>query len=356
LPEHAAKAMAHAGLYRSAAPRCVGGGECEPAEQIEVIETIAAADGAAGWNLMIGIEVMGFLAAAVPRDIATALFADPGLIVSGSLNPLGVATPVSGGFRVTGRWTFGSGCDNAHFFWGQCQVRDEAGNSPTDGSPALREALIPREDFEIVDTWHVSGLRGSGSHDVAVVDAFVPEESMTAVMFRPLFESGTLYRLPPFSRLAYNKVGVSTGIARGALDHFKELATTHQRRLSGKPLRERADVQHNVAAAETALGSGRAFVLDAVGELWKTVAAGDEPSHAQRAMVHLACSNAATSAIRAVDLVCEVAGTAANSADHPLERCQRDVRVVPQHMTVSTQWNTAAARILLGMDSDSLLF
>jgi alkylation response protein AidB-like acyl-CoA dehydrogenase len=299
---------------------------------------------------------MGFLAAALPREIASELFSDPGLIISGALNPLGIATPVPGGYRVTGQWPFASGCQNSQFFWGQCQVRDENDNPPTDGTPALREALLSRDDFEIIDTWNVSGLRGSGSHDVAAVDVFVPEERMTAVMFTPLNETGTLYRLPPFSRLAYNKVGVSTGIARAAIDHFMTLARTHKRRFSGVPLRERPDVQRNVAAAETTLRSARAFVFDAVGELWDAVDAGSEPSHEQRALVHLACSNAATSSIRVVDLVCEVAGTAANLASNPLERCQRDVRVIPQHITVSPQWNDAAARILMGMESDSLLF
>ncbi len=191
LPAPAAEAMARAGLYRVAAPRRVGGAECEPAAQIEIIETIAAADGSLGWNLMIGIEVMGFLGAVLERDLGSKLFADPALIVSGALNPVGVATPVAGGYRVTGQWPFASGCHNADYFWGQCQVRDEQGNPATDGSPSVREALLSRDEFEILDTWHVSGLRGSGSHDVAANDVFVPDERMTAVMFEPIQEEGT---------------------------------------------------------------------------------------------------------------------------------------------------------------------
>jgi alkylation response protein AidB-like acyl-CoA dehydrogenase len=356
LPEDVARAMALVGLHRIAAPRRVGGGECEPREQLETIETISAADGAAGWNLMIGIEVAGFLGASLPEEVAAKVFSDPSLIVAGALNPMGVAVPVPGGFRVSGQWPFASGCHNAHYFWGQCHVRDESGQPFDDGRPALREALVSRDDFEILDTWHVSGLRGSGSHDVKVVDVFVPEEHMTAVLFTPPRETGTLFRLPPFSRLAYNKVGVSTGIARAAIDHFAEFGARHIRRFGSAPLRERSDVQRNVAEAETTLRSARAFVLEAIDELWQVVDAGDEPSHRSRALVHLACSNAAASAARAVDLVCEVAGTASNSNSNPLSRRQRDVRVIPQHITVSPQWNDAAARILLGMESDSFLF
>lgn len=356
LPQPAAEAMARAGLYRVAAPRRVGGAECEPAEQIGTIETIAAADGSVGWNLMIGIEVMGFLGAALKPDVASKLFADPDLIVSGALNPVGVATPVPGGYRVTGQWPFASGCHNAQYFWGQCQVRDQDGNPPPAGAPQLREALLSRDEFEILDTWHVSGMRGSGSHDVAANDVFVPDERMTAVLFEPTQEEGTLFRLPPFTRLAYNKVGVSFGIARSAIDRFVELASTHRRRASGVALRERPDVQVAVAEAETRLRSARAFVLDAVGQVWDFTAAGRESTSEQRALVHLACSNAATQSIRAVDLVCEVAGTSAIFESGPLERCQRDVRVVPQHITVSPQWNASAGRVLLGMPSGSLLF
>jgi alkylation response protein AidB-like acyl-CoA dehydrogenase len=356
LPQRAAEAMARAGLYRVAAPRRVGGAECEPAEQIETIETIAAADGSVGWNLMIGIEVMGFLGAALERDVSSKLFADPDLIVSGALNPVGVATPVAGGYRVTGQWPFASGCHNAQYFWGQCQVRDEDGNPPPTGAPQLREALLSRNEFEILDTWNVSGLRGSGSHDVAANDVFVPDERMTAVMFERTREEGTLFRLPPFTRLAYNKVGVSTGIARSAIDHFASLASTHRRRASGVALRERSDVQVAVAEAETRLRSARAFVLDAVGQVWDTTAAGREASSEERALVHLACSNAVIQSIRAVDLVCEVAGTAAIFESGPLERCQRDVRVVMQHITVSPQWDASAGRVLLGMPSGSMLF
>jgi alkylation response protein AidB-like acyl-CoA dehydrogenase len=356
LPRRAAEAMARAGLYRIAAPTRVGGAECLPSEQIETIETISAADGSIGWNLMIGIEVMGFLGAVLKPDLAAKLFADPDLIISGALNPLGVATPVPGGYRVTGQWPFASGCHNAHYFWGQCQIRDEDGNPPSDGSPALREALLTRDEFEILDTWNVSGMRGSGSHDVATRDVFVPEERMTAVFFDPPREEGTLFRLPPFTRLAYNKIGVSTGIARSAIDRFVTLASTHHRRASGVALQERADVQTAVAEAETRLRSARAFVLDAVGEVWDVVASGDEASSKQRGLVHLACSNAATQAIRAVDLVCGVTGTSAIFESGPLERCQRDVRVVPHHITVSPQWNASAGRALLGLPSGSLLF
>ena len=356
LPQPVADAMALAGLHRMAAPRSVGGGECEPATQIAAIEEISAADGASGWNLMIGIENQGFLGAVLPLETARKLFADPALIVAGALNPLGRARPDDGGLIVSGQWPFASGCHNAGWFWGQCVLMD--GDEPARneaGGAALREVLIPKSDFEILDTWHVSGLRGSGSHDVRVRDVFIPDEYVTAV-FSPgmrLRETGTLYRFPPFNRLAYNKVGVATGIARAAIDHFVDLAAQKFRRGSGKPLREKVSVQLAVAEAEARLRSARAFVFDAVGEVWSATEAGRESTPSQRALVHLACSTACTASIEAVEIVHGAAGSAANFTASPLERCLRDVRVVPQHIMVSPQWNEVAGRILLGLEGES---
>ena len=354
LPKRLVEAMTVAGLYRVAAPREVGGGETDPETQIRTIEAVSEADGAAGWTLMIGIESMGFLGAALEREVAEKMYADPGLVVAGALNPLGRADPVEGGYRVSGQWPFGSGCDNAHYFWGQCIVYDgEERRRETDGRVMLREAVLPRGDFEIVDTWHVSGLRGSGSHDVRASDAFVPEHMMTAVTARPLGASGPLFRMPIFSRLAYNKVGVATGIARAALDHFVRLASEKLPRASTKLLRERASAQIAMAEAEAELRSARAFVFEAVGELWAKVLAGTPPTRNDRALVQLACSNAASASVRAVEKVHSAAGASANFLSSPLERCFRDVQVVRQHIMVSPQWIEAAGRALLGLDPES---
>ena len=168
LNHEVASALARAGLYRVAAPRSFGGGEVHPSTQIRVIEAVSEIDGATGWNLMIGIEVMGILASVYPPALVQQLYADPDLIISGALNPLGSATLANGGYLVSGQWPFASGIHNAHYFWGQCIVHVEGKHAQDDQGVVLIEALFSREDFEIVDTWDVAGLRGSGSHDVKV--------------------------------------------------------------------------------------------------------------------------------------------------------------------------------------------
>lgn len=349
LPERVAIAMADAGLYRIAVPKEFGGLECEPRLQIETIEAVSEADGAAGWNLMIGVENLGFLGPALPLEVAEKVFSDPRLVVAGALNPLGRATPVEGGFRVTGQWPFASGCHNAHWFWGQCVVQDASGPG---GGPVLREALIPSGEFEILDTWQVAGLRGSGSHDVAVRDLFVPEAHMTAAMATPAQVASPLFRLPPLNRLAYNKVGVATGIARAALDAFAALASETKRRASSQALRDKPAVQRAVAEAELLLRSARAFVFEAVDTVWDATVAGRSTEPRERALVHLACSGAVRASVEAVALVHEAVGTRANFTGHPLERRLRDVRVVPQHITVSSQWLEASGGVLLGLPKE----
>jgi alkylation response protein AidB-like acyl-CoA dehydrogenase len=210
------------------------------------------------------------------------------------------------------------------------------------GGPVLREALIPHGEFEILDTWQVAGLRGSGSHDVAVRDRFVPEAHMTAAMATPAQVASPLFRLPPLNRLAYNKVGVATGIARAALDAFAALASETKRRASSQALRDKPAVQRAVAEAELLLRSARAFVFEA----------GRPTEPRERALVHLACSGAVRASVEAVALVHEAVGTRANFTGHPLERRLRDVRVVPQHITVSSQWLEASGGVLLGLPKE----
>jgi alkylation response protein AidB-like acyl-CoA dehydrogenase len=350
LPRELVRALAEAGLFRVAVSSEVGGAEATPREQILAIEAISEADGAAGWTLMIGVESLGFASAVLRPDVAEEVIARrPEVIFSGALNPLGRAIRVEGGVRASGRWPFASGCMHSDWFWGQCVVEGE-------GKPQLLEVLVPRSDFHVLDTWHVAGLRGSGSHDVEIRDLVVPERYTTAVSAGRIHAKGTLFRLPPFSRLAYNKVGVATGIARGALDAFAELASERVPRGMRAPLRERVSAQRAMADAETLLRSARAFVFEAVDEVWQTTCAGDTPTSKQRALVQLACSQAVAASARAVEIVHSAAGTSANSLASPLERRMRDVHVVGQHIVVSPAMIEPASRVLLGLDSGTPFF
>jgi alkylation response protein AidB-like acyl-CoA dehydrogenase len=350
-----ARAMAGEGLYRVAAPRRLNGAEAHPIAQIKTIEAISEIHGSTGWNLMIGIEVMGMLGAVYDQAVTDKLYADPELIISGALNPLGKAVREAGGYRVTGQWPFASGVHNAHYFWSQSVVHE--GDKPLhdDRGPVFCEHIVPADQLEILDTWHVSGLKGSGSHDVRLQDVFVPDEYISRVQRQIPVEPGTLYRLPIYSRLAYNKVGVASGIARAAINQFVELASEKKPRGTGNLLRDRSDAQRAVAEAQRLIGSARSYVFESVSDLWQTVEAGNKPTDSQKAIVQLSCSGAATDAVKAVEMLYAAAGASANFESCPLERSMRDVLVVRQHIMVSPQYTEAVGRVLLGLDSGTFV-
>jgi len=350
LPSNVAEAMAEQGLYRVGALRCIQGAEASPEVQIRVIEAISEADGSAGWNLMIGIESFGLLGATLGRG--PELFADPSVIVCSSTAARGVAERVSGGYRVSGLWPFVSGCHNSHFFAGVVEVREQ-GASPA--SPLPTFAVVPQRDFEILDTWNVAGLRGSGSHDVRVEGALVPEENLTSTPSQATLAGSAALRIPLGVRLAYNKVGVGFGIARAALDAFVELATGKVPRFSSSSLRERPSAQRAVARAEVRLRGARALVFELVAEVWDRAMRGAPTTDRDRALFQIACSDASAACAEAVEYVVEAAGTSANRLDSPLERCARDVRVIRRHVTVAPHLLEDGGRVLLGLDPQSIM-
>ena len=351
-----AHAMSRAGLYRIAAPARLGGAEAHPVTQIKTIEAISKIDGATGWNLMIGIENIGILGSVCDPRVTARIYADPELIIAGSLNPLGKAERVPGGYIVSGQWPFASGIHNAHFFWSQSILHQDGERMKDENGLILCESLVPVEEIEILDTWHVSGMRGSGSHDVKLDEVFVAEDYISHVQRARPTESGPLYRMPLYSRLAYNKVGVATGIALAAIDHFVNLATEKKPRASSVMLQHRVDAQRAVSEATRIVGSARSFVFDTVSELYSTVDQGDKPTKRQRALVQLSCSAAANESVKAVEMLVASAGASANFQSSPLERIMRNILVVRQHIMVSPQFGEAIGRVLLGMESESFLF
>jgi alkylation response protein AidB-like acyl-CoA dehydrogenase len=322
---------------------------------MRVIEVIAEADGSTGWNLMIGLETMGVASGYLRRPL---LLECPSTVCSGSVNPLGRARRTAGGFRVSGRWPYASGCTAADWFWGGCTLIDESGNPRAGprGWPVTRQALIPRHDYHVVETWQVAGLRGSGSHDVVAEDVFVPDELFTdATGARPWVDT-PLFRLPFYSRLAFNKVPVATGIARAAIDAFTDLASAKTPFTSRSLLRDRTSAQLAVARAEALVRSARAYVAEAVGSEWDTVLRGDKPSLEQRAHVRLACSQAVQWCIEAVTLVHGESGITANFRSSPFARRFADVHVVAQHVMSAPTIFEPVGRTLLGLDPGTPIF
>ena len=349
LKSEVANAFAREGLFRIAAPIDFFGSEQDPVTQIETIETIASVDGSAAWNLMIGIETFGLIAPGFTH--CRELIEDQSVIMCSSTASAGRAEKVDGGYRVTGRWGFCSGCHNSDLF-GATVFIYENGEREESGHQYL---VVPKAQFEILDTWHTAGLCGSGSHDVVLEDVFVPEERLVAPLGKVQHQSALL-RMPFRSRLCYNKVAIAFGLARSALDSFVELAEGKVPRFTSKSLKNRGWAQRAIAESEVRVRSARALVIELVESLWEKARLDQPVSDKEAAIFQLACSDAVRGCIASVNQLVEAAGTTANQKGHPLERTARDIQVVGQHQTVAPHHIEDAGRVLLGVPAvDAML-
>lgn len=349
LHREVAEAFAETGLFRIAAPEDCFGEGADPCTQIETIEVISGFDGSAGWNLMIGIETFGLIAPAFTECMD--LIADPRVIMCSSTAAVGKADKVDGGYRVNGQWQFVSGSHNSSLFGATVRLHEDG---EAIAGLASVYAIVEEPDFEILDTWHVGGLCGSGSHDVRLTDAFVTEDRIVAPM-GAAENASPLLHFPLGSRLAYNKVGVALGIARAAIDAFVDLAEGKMPRFTSASLRERPHAQRAVAEAEIRLRSCRSVVFELLEEMWGVVQKRGHITTKERAIFQIACSDAAKGCADAVELVSEAAGTTANQKGHPLERLSRDIRVVRQHITVASHHIEDGGRVLLGLEPTGMM-
>lgn len=346
--------MRAAGLFHLGLPAELGGLECDPVTIVETIEELSRADGAAGWIASIGngTTFFAWLDPAVAEEIVSHR-AD--FVTAGAFAPTGTARPDGDDLVVDGRWTFVSGCSHADWFFTGVMVTDgEQPRQLPSGRPDWRWAVYPANDATIHDTWHVAGLRGTGSHDVSAQGVRVPAERTMMPFFEPARFDGPLYRLPFATLLMSMFAGIPLGIARRALDEFTALAARKSRGMAGgAAMVEDAAIQVELARAEAAVRSARALVVESVGAAWETVLAGDELGVAARADVVLATVNAARSGRAAVDAVFGMAGASALFDDNPLQRCARDLMAATQHLALSLgQWKTVG-RVLCGLDPES---
>ena len=349
LAPEVAEAFASNGLYRLPAPKEIGGAEADPMTQVQVIEAVSRADGSAGWNLMIGIEHF----AMIKPDLiwCEELIEDQNIVISGSTAATGRAERVDGGYQVSGHWQFASGVHNSHLFAATVALYED-GEKLT--YPPRAYALINKGDYEIVDAWQVGGMRGSGSHDVIVDNVFVSTERIIDLSAKSNSDL-PLTRFPPAPRLSYNKAAVAFGIARHALDEFYVIALKKKPRFSNSKLHTRPFVQDAAARAEIRLRASRALVFELTETLWRRVCDKTDIPKEERALFHIACSDAAQACAEVVDLVCEAVGTTANELDSPLERIARDSRVVRQHLTVAPQHIIDGGRVLLGLEPTEVM-
>lgn len=352
LPRHVADAMAEIGICRILAPRAIGGLQLDPLTYLDIIEVLSHAEGSAGWCAQVytaSSHLSGFLS----PEVGWELFGrNPKAIMSATLAaPYGRATVVDGGFRVSGRWPYGSGCDNADWlgFTTGVYVGDEP-RLDQHGLPEQRIVIVPASSATIHDDWHVSGLRGTGSHDVSLHDVFVPDAWSFWWTETP-HHPGPLYK-HRWWLLAHGAQRL--GVARALIDAVYELAQVKTPTRQTNLIRDRAITQMQFAQAEAICSSARAFLWDVTRRLWEKASAGEVATMKELALARLASTNASVGAAQVADLMFSAAGGTAISTSSPIERLFRDAHAAASHATASIPTYEQWGRVLIHPDPESL--
>jgi alkylation response protein AidB-like acyl-CoA dehydrogenase len=353
LPRPLFEAMADAGLFHLAVPRSVGGAEIDFPGYVEVIEEIGKADASTGW-VTNQVAIYATYAARMPTAHARAIWIDtPRAVVANTPLPSAQAVVVPGGYRVTGRQGFSTGCRNAAWVAAHAQViEDGQVRREADGQPETRYLYVPVAQAELLDTWKVRGMRGTGTHHFAVRDVFVPDERTVLSVTAPLHADGPLYRIPRTLLFASGDAAVALGTARSALSAFSELAGSKTPRAMQAMLRDQSMIQVDVGHAEANLRSGRAFLMEAVREIWASAVATGAVSLDQRAALRLATTHAIRLAVQVVDAVYGAAGATAVYEDHVIQRQFQDIHVISQHLQARLAHYELVGRYYLGLPVD----
>jgi alkylation response protein AidB-like acyl-CoA dehydrogenase len=329
-------------------PKSLGGLELDFPSGLCVIEELARIDASAAWILFV-VSGSNFAAARMSDEAAALVHARPSDLLCGSLNPPGRAVQVDGGYRLSGRWSFTSGRDHAAWLLLSGTV---AGNDGAATTPTL--CLIPAELSSIHDTWHTGGLRATGSHDVEVSDIFVPARMTFRIGGaqdpRSRYHQGPLYRLPLSGGLGTPIAAVALGIARRAIDTVVGLAGAKTPVGRNGTLRSQPVLQADVAKAEAAVRSARAWLYDMADDIAGLAETGADLPEALRRDLLLASVHATRSAAYAVDLMHLAGGGSAVYTTCPLDRALRDIHTVTQHRRAAPMQFENAGRMMLGLE------
>ncbi len=347
LPPDCAELLRQAGMFSVAVPKAWGGLELDPVTHIEAIELLAAADASAAWCAMIGCDT-GYIGAFLDDAPARALITDITRASAFVANPTGSATPADGGYTVTGRWTFASGSTHSAVYALGCLVPGESGpRMANERTPEIRVVVIPADRAQVIDTWTTTGVRGSGSHDIAVDALFVPDCNTFTLMPGVMTRQEPLYRFPML--FTFKLGAVALGCARGAIDDVLAIAAKKNSFGTRAVIRDQEWLQVAVARAEMAFGQARAFYYEATRTAWDEMQAGQHPSRLTHARLNVAQIGAVERSIEVVDAMYRAGGSASLYAKNSLDRRLRDIHTMAQHTVVSHRAIAESGKVLLGV-------
>lgn len=344
--------MKRAGIFRASTPSRFGGDALPTHKFLRLVERIAQADGSAGWVAAFGSS--GTYLSALPLATQAAIYASgPDQVFAGGLYPLALARPAEGGWLVSGRWRFASGCMGADWIGVGLRLPPAPGEAPRPGPPVPVMAVAPASEVEIIMNWDVVGMQGTGSHDTQVVDKFYPHEwtcerGTHTLIDEPLFQ----YPALPFQAQVHAVVNV--GLARAALDLLLEAAGAAKIMPGAPSLGDRAYFRTELARAHAKWSALRAYFYEVAERAWEVVERGDPVNEKLDAELRLSAMYAAHTSAEIVQAAYRISGMAAIEKTHRMQHIVRDTMVVTQHAAVNEGHYDTIGGVLLGRSATAV--
>jgi len=338
------------GLFRASVPRAYDGLELDPVSQTRLVEACSRLDGSVGWIAMIGV-VGGHIAASLPPAVAREFFARDDAICAGQGFSVGQrADVVPGGWRVSGRFTFGSGVCHARMMFFSVGLYENGQPVLTaNGTPRTRILVTSASNVRIIETWDTLGMRGTGSHDFTMENLFVPTDYSFDMGQVPRVDA-PLYKAPALP-ISY-QAGVPLGIARAALDEAHALCRTKRVIPGNHLLQDDPRTQECIGRAETNLAAARNYIFDVLTDAWATLSAGQPLSPEQRTACRMTLVHAHEAGRKVVDSMVNLAATSSLGRSSVLERALRDIITASQHRQVHPRHYAGGGRAYLGVSQE----
>lgn len=344
IPRDVVSLMKSAGIFRACSPSYFGGSAMAPHHFLKMVEKLGEYDGSAAWVAAFGSS--NTYIAALPLETQAAIYATgPDQVYAGGLYPVQKAERVEGGWRVTGRWKFASGCMGAD--WIGVGISGQFGDT-ANAPPVVKMAVCPAAEVEIIDTWNVVGMRATGSHDTQVVDKFYADEWTCDRGSRGIFDE-PLYRYPPIALQAAVHAAVNLGLARAALEIAVEMSGGAKIMPGSPALANRGYFKSGLAEGEAKLRAARAFFYETAESAWAELQDNAEVSLNLANLLRLSASHAARVSCDVISHCFRIVGMAAVQDSHRMQHILRDAIVVTQHASLNDATLENAGAVLAGI-------
>jgi alkylation response protein AidB-like acyl-CoA dehydrogenase len=352
IPQDLADKMAAEGFYRICTPAQLGGLAQDPNTLYEICETLASANGSAGWCIFIG-STSQYLLGALAQEQQHEMMTDINVITSGVFADMGTALNEERdnkpGYLINGHWRWGSGCRNAAWISGGIHEIDGNGDAHQSTDSVLTRVFFKPEEIEILDNWHVSGMRGSGSSDYRVENVWVPAARMASSIEQTELRHLPIYRYPKFALLALPIGAITLGMARASINEVIKIANQKTPQGSRRTLAHRPGLHRDIGVADSKLSAAREYLYALSEEVWQHCQT-KEPTVQQRQKLRAANVHAVNTAVDVIDKMYTLVGGTSVFETSCLQQHFRDVHVATQHMMVGEPVMELAGRVLLGLD------